>query len=111
MEIFSTIIHVVGLTIEYIGLAVVVISAIIALVHTVVRKHDIIKIRSDFAQNVMFGLEFIIAADILLVTIAHNNDEILKLGGIVIIRILLGYTLRKEMIGGKKKRFNFFGKK
>ena len=111
MEIAAIIINVFGLVIEYIGLAIVVISAIIALVHMVIKKYDIIKIRSEFAQNVMFGLEFIIAADILLVTIAHNNDEIIKLGGIVIIRILLGYTLRKEMIGAKKKRFSFFRKK
>ena len=53
-------------------------------------------IRTDLAKNVMFGLEFIIAADILIVTTAVSINEILQLGGIVVIRILLGYALQKD---------------
>lgn len=46
-------------------------------------------------------MEFIIAADILLITIANNFTEIIQLGSVVIIRILLGYDLRKEIVKQK----------
>jgi uncharacterized membrane protein len=51
----------------------------------------------------MFGIEFIIAGDILLVTVIQNLDEALKLGGIILIRILLGYALRQEFLFDNKK--------
>ncbi len=40
--------------------------------------------------------EVVIAADILLATVATDFEQIMRLGGIVIIRVILGYSLRKE---------------
>lgn len=90
----------IGIIIEYIGLGIVMYSVGQALYKTVFKKATIEQVRRIFAKHVMFGLEFVIAADILLVTVAKNVTEILQLGGIVIIRVLLGYALRKEALKG-----------
>lgn len=102
-------IYIIGLGVEYVGVFVVMASAVVAVIHLISAKHKLIEVRSEFAQNVMFGLEFIIAADILLVTVATDLNEVMQLGGIVLIRILLGCTLRKEMLGDK--RIKLFKKK
>lgn len=90
----------VGVIIEYIGIGIVIYSVIYALFQAVSKKTTMEQARHSFAKHVMFGLEFVIAADILLVTVAKDFGEILQLGGIVIIRVLLGYALRKEALKG-----------
>lgn len=101
--ILSDIIYYVGMVVEYISVVVVVVAVIIALIHLISRREMKENIRAEFAKNIMFGLEFVIAADILLVTVARDLTEILQLGGMVVIRILLGYALRKELPVKKKK--------
>ena len=91
------------MVVEYIGVVVVIVAVIVALVHLISRREIKENIRAEFAKNIMFGLEFVIAADILLVTVARDLTEILQLGGMVVIRILLGYALRKELPVKKKK--------
>lgn len=98
--IFPTIRYL-GLLIEVIGILVIAISVFIAL-GQLIKSRDIDNIRAKFARNVIFGLEFVIAADILLVTVTNNFSEILQLGGIVLIRILLGYAMHKEILKIKK---------
>jgi uncharacterized membrane protein len=87
-----------GVIIEYFGISIVIYSVIEALAKVVSPKYNIGQVRSSFAKHVMFGLEFVIAADILLVTVASDLGQILQLGGIVVIRVLLGYALRKEAL-------------
>jgi uncharacterized membrane protein len=96
-EILNTIITNVGWIIEYIGLAIVAGSVVIALIKLPMKKYTMEHVRVHFANKIIFGLEFVIAADILLATVATSIDDIMRLGGIVLIRILLGYALRKEM--------------
>lgn len=96
--IFSYAIHTIGLLIEYIGVLAVIVAILIALFNLISQNKKIKDIRANLARNVIFGLEFIIAADILLVTVATDFNETLQLGGIVLIRIMLGYVLRKEII-------------
>jgi len=91
------IISAIGLTIEYIGFVVVLVSVLVAL-WQFVKRESIDNIRTKLARNVIFGLEFVIAADILLATTANNFYEIIRLGGIVLIRVLLGYALHKEVL-------------
>ena len=55
--------------------------------------HDI---RRDFTHKIIFGLDFLIASDILKTIIAPTQDEIILLGAIVGIRTILGYFLGKE---------------
>jgi len=95
----TPIIEFIGLIIEYIGITIVIAAIIIALVKLCYKAYTMEYIRHHLAKKIMFGLEFIIVADILIVTVAKDFSEILQLGGIVVIRVLLGYTLNKEAVG------------
>lgn len=53
-------------------------------------------IRKDFTNKLIFGLEFIIAADLLATIIAPSMEDVLLLGAIVAIRTVLSYFLSKE---------------
>lgn len=55
------------------------------------------KIRSDFGYYILLGLEFLIAADIIQTILKPTSQELLELGGIVVIRILLSYFLNREI--------------
>ncbi len=57
--------------------------------------HDV---RRDFTHKIIFGLDFLIASDILKTIVAPTQDEIILLGAIVGIRTILGYFLGKESI-------------
>jgi len=96
--VIAVLINTAGLLIEYVGIVIIIVAAIMALVNLVSRGSKREKVRVELAKNIMFGLEFVIAADILLVTVATNLNDILQLSGVVIVRILLGYALKKENI-------------
>lgn len=55
------------------------------------------KVRIDFGNYILLGLEFLIAADIIETILKPNIEELIELGGIVFIRILLSYFLNKEI--------------
>ncbi len=94
----------VGMIIEYIGLAFIVGFVILALIKLPMKKYSLEDVRQSLAQKIIFGLELVIAADVLLATVATSIDDLIQLGGIVVIRILLGYALRKEAVGGRFAR-------
>ena len=96
--IMANIITHIGFVIEYIGLAFIAGSVLIALFHLPTRKYTMQHVRVRLAKRIIFGLEFVIAADILLATVAQSIDDIVQLGSIVVIRVILGYALRKEII-------------
>ncbi|PIT86497.1 MAG: hypothetical protein COU33_02800 [Candidatus Magasanikbacteria bacterium CG10_big_fil_rev_8_21_14_0_10_43_6] len=96
IDFFASIVRYVGLLIEYIGLVIVAGSACIALFKLPMKSYTLEHVRRHLAKRIILGLEFIIAADILLATVATSMNEILQLGGIVLIRLVLGYMLRKE---------------
>ena len=100
-NILPELVHVLGVIIEYIGIAFIVVFVFIALVKLPMKKYTTEHVRQNLGKKLIFGLEFIIAADILLATVASSFDQVLQLGGIVVIRILLGYALSKEVIAFK----------
>lgn len=55
--------------------------------------HDI---RRDFTHKIVFGLDFLVASDILRTIVAPSQEEILFLGATVSIRTVMGYFLTKE---------------
>jgi len=55
--------------------------------------HDI---RRDFTHKIVFGLDFLVASDILRTIVAPSREEILFLGATVSIRTVMGYFLTKE---------------
>jgi len=85
-----------------IGLGLVIYGGIIAAVE--VFLHEIGKksftyshIRRQFTDKILFGLEFLIAADIILTVRRPTLDDVLLLGVIVVVRTILGYFLTKEV--------------
>ena len=50
-------------------------------------------VRIGLAHKLAFGLEFLIAADVLMTIMTPSPEDILLLGGIVVIRVILGYFL------------------
>ncbi len=99
LETLSLVTRYIGLSIEYVGLFIIALSVVIALIKLATPKYDMESVRVDLAKKIIFGLEFVIAADIILATVTVDVNEIIQLGGIVLIRVLLGYSLRKEIIG------------
>jgi len=53
-------------------------------------------IRREMTDKIVFGLEFLIAADILSTITTPTQEELINLGVIVVIRTILGYFLSKE---------------
>jgi uncharacterized membrane protein len=54
------------------------------------------RIRGEFAQLIVLGLDFFIASDIITTLSVPTLDEVLRLGGIVLIRSVLTFLLSKE---------------
>jgi uncharacterized membrane protein len=98
--------------IELISFAIMIYGSALALLHLIkcefkrlTKKFDITIIdivRHDFAYYILLGLEFLIAADIIQTILKPTSQELIELGGIVVIRILLSYFLNKEMEALKK---------
>lgn len=53
-------------------------------------------IRRDFTHKIVFGLDFLVASDVLRTIVAPSQEEILFLGATVSIRTVMGYFLTKE---------------
>lgn len=86
----------------YSGAVIIAYGGLVALVQTVARglrkRRGITftRIRGEFAQKIIFGLDFLIASDIINTINAPNIDEVIRLGGIVLIRTVLTFVLSKE---------------
>ena len=65
------------------------------------RRHFVEKLRVDFGQKIVFGLEFFIAGDIIrLITTPSgvgSQEVLLRVGVIVVLRTILAYFLSKEI--------------
>lgn len=60
-------------------------------------------IRRDLTNTIVFGLEFLIAADILSTIIAPTQEELVSLAFVVVIRTVLGYFLSREAVEFKNQ--------
>mgnify|MGYP000846014212 CR=1 FL=1 len=60
------------------------------------RRLDLVMIREKLTSRLIFGLDFLIASDIVLSVLVPNLEEILRLGGIVLIRVVLTFLISKE---------------
>ncbi len=58
---------------------------------------DIRSIRCYLGTYLLFGLEIMIVADIIKTVLHQTREELIFLGGIVIIRTILSYFLNKEI--------------
>ncbi len=54
------------------------------------------QIRRELTDKIVFGLEFLIAADILTTFTTPTQEELINLAVVVVIRTILGYFLSRE---------------
>jgi len=73
-------------------------KAIVKLIALEIRKgsYTYNQIRRELTDKIVFGLEFLIAADILTTITTPSQEELINLGVVVGIRTILGYFLSKE---------------
>ncbi len=84
--------------IDFVGIFIVFAAVVLIPVRALFEGFDITKVRQRLALQMMFGLEFLIAADIIRVVIVSDIYELSRLALIVIVRIVLGLALKKEML-------------
>lgn len=97
-----TIIDDISLLISLVSIAVIVYGTVLAVFqfikHTITKKDPgIRKIRVDFGGYLLLGLELLIGADIIKTIIEPTYEELIILGGIVVIRTILSVFLNKEI--------------
>lgn len=104
-ESISSILQGIGSGIDVFGVAVIIIGFIAATVIAVSRVFSASKqdglyrsYRQNLAKSTLIGLEFLVAGDIIR-TVAGDLTPmgVLTLGGIVVIRIVLGMSLEAEV--------------
>jgi uncharacterized membrane protein len=95
----------IGTTIDAIGVAVIAGGALLAVFVTIGRiRHDDDSgyefFRRRLGRAILLGLEFLVAADIIrTVAVTPTGESIAVLGGIVLIRTFLSFSLQLEVTG------------
>ncbi len=102
---FFEIIETVGKTIDAVGVAVIALGALIsaAAVVPMLRQRigDPYRVfRERLGRSILLGLEFLVAADIIrTVAVTPDARSVAVLGGIVLIRTFLSFSLQLEVTG------------
>ena len=102
---FFEVIETVGKTIDGVGVAVIAIGALIAAAGAVsgLRRPtgDVYRaFRQQLGRSILLGLEFLVAADIIrTVAVTPDARSVAVLGGIVLIRTFLSFSLELEVTG------------
>ena len=96
----------IGSTIDAIGVAVIAGGALLAVFFTIGRarqEHDDSAyefFRRRLGRAILLGLEFLVAADIIrTVAVTPSGESVAVLGGIVLIRTFLSFSLQLEVTG------------
>jgi len=104
-EMLQHVVHWTVRGIEVIGVLIILAGAAIALIRFLLnadrdRGERIGCFRSNLGRAILLGLEFLVAADIInTVAIEPSLDSVLVLGGIVLIRTFLSFSLEVEIEG------------
>ena len=104
---FLSAIHVVTRGIEIVGTAIIVLGAATSLVRYVLEAvrptmatDAVANFRSQLGRAILLGLEFLVAADIInTVAVQPTLGSLAVLGGIVLIRTFLSFSLEVEIEG------------
>jgi uncharacterized membrane protein len=101
---FTEVVETVGKVIDATGVAVIVGGALVAAVLTLSRRgpdggrYD--SFRRQLGRSILLGLEFLVAADIIrTVALTPTAQGVAVLGGIVLIRTFLSFSLQVEITG------------
>lgn len=104
-ENIHTIVEYTAVGIEIIGITIIVIGAILSLGRFLLKKQgkdfrSFQIIRQELGRSILLGLEFLVAADIILTVVFDASlENILNLGLIVLIRTFLSFALEIEIEG------------
>lgn len=102
---FYEVIETVGKAIDGVGVAVIAIGALISAAGAVSRLRrksgDVYRVfRQQLGRSILLGLEFLVAADIIrTVAVTPDARSVAVLGGIVLIRTFLSFSLELEVTG------------
>jgi uncharacterized membrane protein len=102
---FYEAIETVGKAIDGVGVAVIAIGALISAAGAVSRINrrtgDVYRVfRQQLGRSILLGLEFLVAADIIrTVAVTPDARSVAVLGGIVLIRTFLSFSLELEVTG------------
>jgi uncharacterized membrane protein len=102
---YQDVMETVGAVLDVAGVAAIVIGAIIATVIAVrglIRRSGPVYVpfRRSLGQAILLGLELLVAADIIkTVAISPTLESVAVLGGIVLIRTFLSFSLELEITG------------
>lgn len=105
--VFLTAIHAVTRGIEIVGTGIIVVGALTALLSFLAtlrragtRDTAVADFRSNLGRAILLGLEFLVAADIInTVAVQPTLASLAVLGGIVLIRTFLSFSLEVEIEG------------
>jgi|SRR5690606_15494151 len=119
-ETIHTLIEWTAMAIEIIGILIIIVGAAVSLGRFLLKKQgedfrSFQIIREELGRAILLGLEFLVAADIILTVVFDASFEnILKLGLIVLIRTFLSFALEIEIEGKlpwKQSEHKTLGKK
>ena len=102
---FYDAVETVGKAIDGVGVAVIAIGALISAAGAVSRLNrrtaDVYRVfRQQLGRSILLGLEFLVAADIIrTVAVTPDARSVAVLGGIVLIRTFLSFSLELEVTG------------
>ena len=100
---FFEVIETVGKTIDGVGVAVIAVGALISAAGVIPRLKTGAAyrvFREQLGRSILLGLEFLVAADIIrTVAVTPDARSVAVLGGIVLIRTFLSFSLQLEVTG------------
>ena len=107
-HILHSVAEVSALTLEFIGVIIIVIGSIKALIHlgNSLVKHRAINIVIELGKTLALALEFKMGAEIIKTVIVHDLKELAVLGIVILIRALLAFLIHWEIKMEKKEEAN-----
>ena len=98
-HILHNIAEVAALSLEFIGVAIIVIGSIKSLVQLInnLIRHRRINIVIELGKTLALALEFKMGAEIIKTVIVHDLTELAVLGIVILIRALLAFLIHWEM--------------
>ena len=98
-HILHTIAEISALTLEFIGVLIIVVGSLKALASLVARlvRHRTINIVVELGKTLALALEFKMGAEIIKTVIVHDLKELAVLGIVILIRALLAFLIHWEL--------------
>ena len=102
---FGGTIELVGKSIDIAGVAIIVVGLLLATIRAGLQLRQHIpdsyrNFRQQLGRSILLGLELLVAADIIrTVAVTPTLNSVLILGGIVLIRTFLSFSLELEITG------------